>query len=103
MIIFFRQTGSDHSIGDGRGLEAFGDQPDAQRELPQRDREGADRRERGHVWPEAEQHPEIGNKKQRRSDQPHERNGPSHQAGAIWQGAQQQGLDHCPFVRESLC
>jgi hypothetical protein len=76
MIIFLRQTGRDHSIGDGRGLEAFGDQPDAQRELPQRDRKGADRRQRGHVWPEAEQHAEIGNEKQRRSDQPHERNGP---------------------------
>lgn len=29
MIIFLRETGRDHSIGDGRGLEAFGDQPDA--------------------------------------------------------------------------
>jgi hypothetical protein len=39
VIIFLRETGGDHSIGDGRGLEAFGDQPDAQRELSQRDRE----------------------------------------------------------------
>ena len=25
MIVFLRETGGDHSIGDGRGLEAFGD------------------------------------------------------------------------------
>jgi hypothetical protein len=35
VIIFLRETGGDHSIGDGRGLEAFGDQPDAQPDAQQ--------------------------------------------------------------------
>jgi hypothetical protein len=43
-----------HAGRDRGGFKAFDDQVDAQRKLPQRDRDGGDRRRRGHRFDEAE-------------------------------------------------
>src|SRR5215217_3049227 len=45
---------SSHAGCDRGGLEAFDDQIDAQRELPQGDRDGKEPRQPGHLRPEAE-------------------------------------------------
>ena len=53
-------AGRVHFGSDRRGLEAFDDQPDAQRELPQGHRESRDPRWQGELLPRAEHDGDIG-------------------------------------------
>jgi len=60
MIIFLRETGGTIPSVTGEGLKPLATSQTPSENSPQRDREGTDRRQRGHLWPESEQHAEIG-------------------------------------------
>src|SRR6266566_7211619 len=78
--------------GDGRGLEASDDQPDAQRKLPESDRECGYQRRCGRSADEVEQNGEVCRDEQRSSDKSEQGKNPWYQARAVQQGAQQHGV-----------
>ena len=64
---------------DRRGLKAFDDQVNAQRELKERDRECGEGSRRGRLSPEAEQDGDEGREEQGSSDEGDDRKHPRHQ------------------------
>src|SRR6266571_516962 len=78
--------------GDGRGLETFDDQPDAQRKLPESDRECGYQRRCGRSADEIEQNGEVCCDEHGRSDESEQRKNSRHQPRSVQQGAQQQAV-----------
>src|SRR5450756_34224 len=68
VAVYGRAAGRDHSGRDGRGLEALDDQIDAERELPEEDRDDEDQGHGGDPVDDAEHREDDGGELQGGSD-----------------------------------